>query len=128
VVIFQFVWKVHLSLPSFLAIQWPVPLILEKLISLPNFIFIFFQSFMGGRRKRGSSNSGIEREKYRCDDFNHQNSRFLFQMISYDEKSLNYMFFFFILKVFKKTYLSSRRFLILDFKVVFCVFGGYEMI
>jgi hypothetical protein len=52
------------------------------------FIFIIFQSLVGEMRERKWLESSLEREKYHFFNSDHQNVRFLFQVVSYDGGSL----------------------------------------
>jgi len=106
VVTFKFIWKIHLSPLYFLAIKWPIPLILEIFILVSNFIFIIFSLFWV-EGERGLSDFGLERETYCCDDFDHQNNRFMCFLYW---KCLNYIF------VFRKIFYFK---LILDLKMFF---------
>jgi hypothetical protein len=47
---------------------------------------------MGESWEKRRLESGLEREKYYFFDSNYQNVRFLFQMVSYDEESLTWVF------------------------------------
>ena len=53
--------------------------------------FHHFSSYLGEKREKGSLNSVLERESYRCNDFDHQNNRifFLIKVVLYNKRSLN---------------------------------------
>jgi hypothetical protein len=52
------------------------------------FIFVIFQSLVGEMRERKWLESSLEREKYHFFNSDHQNVRFLFQVVPYDGESL----------------------------------------
>jgi len=85
---FKFICEVYFCPPYYFVIRWLILWIFNNCISILNFIFIIFQFSLGERRERKWLESGLEREKYHFFDSGHQNIRFLFQIVSYDEGSL----------------------------------------
>jgi hypothetical protein len=62
---------------------------------------------MGAEREREDGRNPTRERKCHFFDIGHQNVRFLFQMVSYDEESLTWVFF--TLKLPKKTRFEVRK-------------------
>lgn len=60
---------------------------------------------------------GLEKESWCGENLDHQNDRFLYQLILYDKGVI--IRYSFTLKIPKKIYLSSGRFLVSGFELVF---------
>jgi len=74
---------------------WPILWSLQKFILVLNFIFNILNP-LGVREEKKWLESDLRRERYHFNDFSYQNVKFLFQMVPYDEGSLNWLFFFYI--------------------------------
>jgi hypothetical protein len=61
--------------------------------------FHHFSSYLGEKRGKGSLNSVLERESYRCNDFDHQNNRFELRKIFNFELILSFEAVFVLLEV-----------------------------
>jgi len=93
---------------------WPVLWSLQKFILILNFIFNILNPLWVREEKKWLE-SDLKRERYHFNDFSYQlNVKFLFQMVPYDEGSLNWLFFFNQDRRLGRNWFSGW-FLVLDF-------------
>jgi len=58
----MFCWNIHFNLIYVLGKRRSISWISRQYILVPNFVFLFFQSFFIGRREKESPNSGLKKE------------------------------------------------------------------